>query len=495
MDHNSRTSYRTIMKGTAIFGGVQIFNILINIIRGKIVALFLGPAGLGISALYTSTTSVINQFTGFGLSTGAVKEVSEACETGEKEKVERIAGVLRTLISLSALLAFIVCLAGSPWLSISTFGNYNHTYEFIALSMALFFMTKSTAEAVLLQGTRRLGYLAKSSVTGALAGLVAGTPLYYFYGEKGIVPAMIIMALTTFFINKYFTRKLKLSSVRIPLREVFKEGRQMILFGVTLMITTLFSTIVIYAINIYIRKYGNIDDVGLYQAATSISNQYVGLVFSAMAVDYFPRLSGISNNREKTSEIINLQTDVVLLVITPLLIALILTAPLLINILLTKDFFPVIPLIRWIGLGIFFKALAFPIGYLSFAKGDKKVFFWMEGVCNNISTLILSIAGYRLWGLTGLGIAFTASYCLYLLVLMIVVKLRYGFTANARLLQIIIPLFLALITSFLVFQQNQHALWSYLTTTVILIATSVYVYRMLDKRIGIKEMVRRKLEN
>ena len=41
MSTNSN-SYKSIMKGTAIFGGTQFFAILVNLIRGKLVALFLG---------------------------------------------------------------------------------------------------------------------------------------------------------------------------------------------------------------------------------------------------------------------------------------------------------------------------------------------------------------------------------------------------------------------------------------------------------------------
>ncbi|MFK1880757.1 hypothetical protein ACIXEK_02480 [Bacteroides fragilis] len=47
-DNKDESGYRTILKGTAIFGGVQVFNIVINLIRGKLVALFLGPEGMGI---------------------------------------------------------------------------------------------------------------------------------------------------------------------------------------------------------------------------------------------------------------------------------------------------------------------------------------------------------------------------------------------------------------------------------------------------------------
>ena len=39
-----KNSYRSIAKGSAIFGGTQIYNILIGIIRGKLVAMILTAA-------------------------------------------------------------------------------------------------------------------------------------------------------------------------------------------------------------------------------------------------------------------------------------------------------------------------------------------------------------------------------------------------------------------------------------------------------------------
>lgn len=73
---NKEKEYRSIVKGTAVFGGVQVFQILVNILRGKFIALLLGPAGMGVSALLTSTVNTINQMSSLGLSMGAMRDIS-----------------------------------------------------------------------------------------------------------------------------------------------------------------------------------------------------------------------------------------------------------------------------------------------------------------------------------------------------------------------------------------------------------------------------------
>lgn len=499
MADQNQSSYRSIVKGTAIFGGVQVFNILINLLRGKFIAMLLGPTGMGISSLYTSTTSTITQFTSFGLNLSAVREISAANETGDLEKLSRVARVFRRLVLFTGILAALIAIIGAPWLSNATFGDNNHVWGFITLSIMLFFTANTAAETAMLQGTRRLKYLAKSSLTGAIAGLIVGIPFYYFWGVDGIVPAMIVLAVVTFSVNRYFANKIELTHQKISTWETFKEGKQMLSLGIVMVAASLIGSCALYIINVYIRRTGSVDDVGLYQAATSITNQYVGLVFAAMAVDYFPRLAAVSNDRTKVQETVTHQMEITMLMVVPLLIAIMVTAPLLIRILLAKEFLPVIPIVRWLALGLFFKAFSYPIGYISFAKGDKRFFFWFEGVLGTSMNLIFSLAGYSLWGLNGLGIAFTVALILYTIFLLIASNMRFGFTINTRLLKIFIPLFIALIMSFAVFQINQGFFWGYIITSFILVSVSIYSYKELDKRIGIRELflsrVKRKISH
>ena len=58
--------YQTAFKATALFGGVQVINILVSILKSKIVALWLGTTGFGIMSLFNSATSLIYSITNLG---------------------------------------------------------------------------------------------------------------------------------------------------------------------------------------------------------------------------------------------------------------------------------------------------------------------------------------------------------------------------------------------------------------------------------------------
>lgn len=53
---SGKNSYSHILKYTGLFGGVQGLNILVGVVRNKFTAMFLGPSGMGLLALFNSTS-------------------------------------------------------------------------------------------------------------------------------------------------------------------------------------------------------------------------------------------------------------------------------------------------------------------------------------------------------------------------------------------------------------------------------------------------------
>ena len=133
----TETSYRQIFKATSLFGGVQIVNIIITVIRSKVVALLLGPAGMGIFGLFTTATNLIKEGTGLGLATSAVRTVAEVHAKQNDKELGVIIAVLKKIIWLTALLGALIVLLAAPLISELTFGNRNYTVAFYWLSLSV----------------------------------------------------------------------------------------------------------------------------------------------------------------------------------------------------------------------------------------------------------------------------------------------------------------------------------------------------------------------
>ena len=421
-----QSAYRQIMKATSIFGGVQVFNILIGIIRSKFVAVLLGPTGMGIAGLLAATTGMIAGLTNFGLGTSAIKDISAAHGTGNTVRVSTVVTIFRRLVWITGLLGSIITLAFSQWLSQVTFGNKEYTYAFILISITLLLNQISTGQGVLLRGMREIGYMAKSGMIGSVLGLLTTIPLYYLYGINGIVPGIIVTSVTSLLLTWYFSRKLCIKPVYVSKVRTIAEGKGMLKMGFMISLSGLITLGASYIVRIYISNTGGVDQVGLYNAGFAIINTYVGLVFTAMSTDYYPRLSAVAHSNEKSREVINQQAEIALLILAPIIMVFLVFINWVVIILYSTKFLPVKDMILFAALGMFFKAASWAIAFIFLAKGASKLFFWNE-LFTNIYLLAINIAGYYFWGLTGLGISFLVAYILYLIQVFVVARLKYDF--------------------------------------------------------------------
>lgn len=432
----SENSYRSILKGTSVFGGVQVFQVLVNLVRGKFVAMFLGPEGMGIASLFTASSTTIQRFSSLGLNLAVVKEVSAQSE--DPAALSSLLTVTRRMISMTSLLGALICVVLCVPLSRATFGTPDMAWQFVLLGVAVGLSVAAAGKLSVLQGLHDVRRLSKASLVGGLCGLVVGVPLYWLFGNRGIVPAMVALSLAMYLFYDVSLRRSignDLPRRKLSWRESMPLMKPLLALGVLMMASDLIGSGCTYLLNIFLRVRSDYNTVGLYQAANSVTGQYAGMVFAAMAMDYFPRLSKAASDNKAMAAVVCRQQEIVSLIIAPAMCLLILTAPVIIPVLLTEQYRPVLPLMRWFGLGVLMQALAYPMGYISFAKGNKKLFFWLEGVFGNLLTLLLSCLGFGLFGLNGLGYALVADHLICMAVYYSVNRRLYGFRFSGAALR------------------------------------------------------------
>ena len=486
---NSKQEYKQIIKATSLFGGVQVFNILIAIIRSKVVAVLLGPAGMGIAGLLTSTTGLVSMLTNFGLGTSAVKDIAAANSTGNQLRIAKIVTVFRRLVWATGLLGAIVTLVLSPWLSQLTFGNKDYTLAFIWLSVTLLFKQLTSGQNVLLQGMRKLQYLAKANMLGAVTGLVVSVPVYYYWRIDGIVPALLITAVFTLAIAWYYARKVTISTTNITVQDTVIEGKEMLKMGFMLSVSGLITMGASYIIRIYISNTGGLDDVGLYTAGFAIIGTYVGLVFSAMGTDYYPRLSGVAHNNAKATTLINQQAEVGLLILAPILTVFLIFINWIVILLYSTKFTPINGMVHWAALGMYFKAVSWAIGFILLAKGASKLFFWSE-LLSSVYVLLFNILGYKYGGLNGLGISFAISYIFHLIQVYLIAHYKYQFTFCKEIKQLFAIQLVLGLACFLTIKLVPTP-WAYVAGIPFILASSWVSYKELDKRMDIKSILKK----
>ena len=487
---DNQQSYRKVLNATSLFGGVQVINIIISLVRSKVIALLIGPFGMGISSLLLSTMQLINGVTNLGLERSAVKDISLANNDSNSQDVAKTISVLKKLVWLTITIGVILMIALSPWLSEIAFGNKDYTISFIWISIALLFKQLSSSQLAILQGLRKLKSLAKANLLGNFIGLLITLPLYYFFRIDAIVPAIIIATFMSFVFTYYYSNQIPIDQVSVSRMEAISEGKSMINLGVMLSLSSLITIIVAYLIRIYINFVNGgdalgIKEVGLYNAGFVILNSYVGIIFNAMGADYFPRLSAISEEIIKIRKTVLEQAIIAILLITPIIVLFIAFAPLIITILYSDEFSPIVMMVSWGILGMIFKAVSWSMGYLIIAKGDSKVFI-KTAIGFNAVLFIVNILGYHFGGLEGIGISFFIYYIIHFIAIRIITYYRYDFYFEKGFYKIftftVMMCFLAFSITFI-----PSSILKYSLMSVIIVVSCWYSHKELDKKIGLKD--------
>lgn len=483
-----RNSYSNIIKATSLFGGVQIILIVISIIRSKFIAVLLGPFGMGIAGLITSSTSIISSLTGFGLHTSAVREVSQAHSSGDENRKDRIITVLRVLILLTGITGAIFTFSLSSYLSEWAFGNTDYSPAFKIVSVILIFNQINIGQIVLLQGTFQYKAIAKSTLYGSLLGLLFTIPLYYLCGINGIVPAIILSSLIQLLFSWYYARKFPHKKVNLTIKQFLIEGKEMLTLGFVIAMTGFATQGNTYILKIFISNYGNIADVGLYTAGVAIASMYVGMVLSAMGTDYSPRLAAVARNSTEIIEVINRQAVLLVTVLSPLIILFIVFIKQIIVILYSNKFIATTGMIEWVMLGMIPRAISWSISFSFVARGDSKIFFWNE-IFAALYYLALSIIGYYIIGLTGLGIGFLITYIIYSAHMLLLARKRFKFSFNSNFKKIFLIQIILSTLCFIIIKLTGYNSYRYIIGVLFLLITTWISYNSINKMVNISLVI------
>lgn len=430
------TTYDHVIKYTGLFGGIQGVNLLAAIVRNKLVAVILGPSGLGLISLYNTAMTLLSNATNFGISFSAVRHVSELSEKEDKAELLRFIQVVRSWSIATALLGILVCCLFSPVLSWYCFETWEQWLPFFLLSPVVGLLALSGGELAILKGTRRLRHVGMQSLINSLCTLVISVPIYYVLGESGIVLSLILMALATLLTTMYFSCRSYPFRCSLFSREYLVEGMDMVRLGVAFILAGILGSGVEFVIRAYMMHAGSIEDVGMYNAGYAVTVTYASMVFVAMETDFFPRLSAVNQDIKRSNEVVNKQIEASVLLISPLLIAFLVFLPILLPLLYASSFLPVIGMAQCAVFSMFLRAVALPISYMSLAKGRSAVYLFTEALYD-VCVVAFIIAGYSWWGLRGTGIALSVAAVVDLLLVWGTTRVLYKFRLHGKALRML----------------------------------------------------------
>jgi O-antigen/teichoic acid export membrane protein len=485
----NKNSYSNILKATGLFGFTQLFKLVIGVVNSKLISVFLGPVGMGVFGLLNNTIAIITSATGFGISISGVKAVVDAKEESEA-KLNITLQVLKVWSLVTGGIAALFSIIFSSFLSQWTFGTTDKYYYFIYLALAFLATSFATTQMVILQGLRKIKLIGLVSVLSAFLSLLVNVPLYYFYKIDGLLPAIIATAFIYFLVHWYFTRNLKTAATYLSFKDYFAEGRPLIKLGFLLSLNSVFGYLCAFLIKLFLNQQGQETAlVGFYEVSTVILISYLGLIFNAMGSDYYPRLTAVKNDNFVLSKLVNDQIEIGLLIVVPAVFALYFIAPWLIPLLYSKDFSPVLDVLKLGLFAVILKTIIWPLSFVILAKGNNKQYFKQELISDALY-LMFTYFLFKKWGLVGVGFAMVLHFLTYGFYIFYFVNKNYQIQLQEQtkklIYKVVVLSAFLLVVVFLTEGLTQKAL-----QFVLLILSFVFVYKEFNKRVDVLPFLRK----
>lgn len=447
-------------------GGTQIINMGISVVRTKILALLLGPAGMGLVGLYMTTTGLIGSVAGLGINSSGVRQIAEAVGTNDDNRIARTIVTLRRVSLISGILGmgFVILLA--PFLSRVTFNNNEHVLAISLMSLTLLFNDISAGQSALLQGLRKLRELAASQIFGAVFGALISILLVWRYREKGIVLYLVAISAFGMALSWWYARKVSVKKIIITWKDTWIESKTLLGLGIAFTLQALIGSGTDYLTRILIQRELGMDAVGIYTSTWTLSSYYVGFVLMAMGADFLPRLTASANDNTALNRLVNEQAEIGILIALPGILLTLAVAPWIMEFFYSSAFLSGAEVARWQILGVFVRVVCWPLGYVIIAKG-KSALFTVIATAYGIINISLIYICLKVWKLDGMGISFALSYIFYAIMIHITIHQLTGFAWIKNCLNILkLSLAILLITFlFVKYLPNQWGVYTGLLIT------------------------------
>jgi antigen flippase len=485
-DVDSKHASVAMLKATSAIAGGRLVTIFIAICRTKILAILLGPAGMGVVNLVGSSVDLARVLFAFGLDGATVRKVAEAATIDDPallDQVYRVAARTALFIGSAACLAIA---AVSPLLSAKILGTADHFWWFALAGCSLICTPLLGVQLAFLQGMKQTRSLAICQIIASTVGALLTISLVATMGKIGAIMALLPVSVASLAIHHHFLKHHR-PAIEVPRHfNQFQESRKLLKFGSGFAINGIWLVTAGWLNLIFIRTYygeaRGVLQVGLYGAASTLANFYISILITSMATEFYPSLIQVARDRNAFNRLLNQQTMLSIGLGVPATLGMLACAPLILSLLYSREFIPGSELMRWLLVGMTIRFVTIPLGITLLAVGSPRMIALSELAMGTVM-VIMSYVMLQIHGLTGLGMAMVITNLLQLIGLLWVCR-RLGVFWNPRTTQIVvITLVVALSVLAICTQSEQPA--RYLAAGVIIGAHALYMFGILRHDTGI----------
>ena len=347
---------KPLFRVSSLNGVSVLIKIAIGLITSKIIAIFIGPAGMALVGNLRNFMTTIETVSLLGFQNGTVKYVAEN-ERNESELKRIISTILLTLFSLAVVISIILFALSSYW-NLKIFGSQNqYGFIFKALAIGLPWYVAHLIFVSIINGLGKFSKVIYISIFGNLIGLAVSILLILKMQTFGALLAVVISPSLLFLISYYYINReiniFKSLSLRLFDFSVIKKFSSYTFMAIA---SGVLGPIVFLAIRNNVIKNLGAEQAGYWEAVSRIATYYLMFITTLISLYFLPKLV-LAKSKKKTKIIFKAYFKNVLPIFGLSLVVMYFLRSLIIRVLFSSEFKPVEDLFLWQFTGDFLKAV------------------------------------------------------------------------------------------------------------------------------------------
>ena len=397
-----------------------LIKISIGLVTSKVIALYVGPLGMGLVGNLRNFLSFIESIATLGFQNGIVKYVAEY-----KEDKKQLSILISTVFI--ALTFVVLGISGTLFffaeeinrLLFGTIFNYVAIIQLLALALPWY--VYSAVLISIVNGLGNFKNVIRINIIGNLIGLLVSVILIFQLKTFGALASLIITPSLLFAVSFYYVQKelslwQNLSWRDFEIISIKKLSAYSLMFFVPAVVSPL---VFLEIRNHIIETLGN-NEAGYWEAMSRISTYYLLFITTLASVYFFPRLA-ITKSVSETKLIFWSYYKWILSLFTIGLICIYFLRFYIVKILFTDAFSPVNDLFFWQLVGDVFKAASLILGFQFLAKKMINLFLITEILSLSVQ-YFSSIYFIQYFKIEGIVMAHAFTYFVYLAILVLIFR-------------------------------------------------------------------------
>ena len=391
-----------------------------GLIAAKILAIFIGPAGVYLTGNLRNTLGSLDTFTTLGMQTGVIKYTAE--NENDRLKLYRLLSTvfISTFIMAVVLSLLIFFLSGT--LSDSIFGSdTSYSWVFKVLAFTLPWNAANIIFMAVINGLGKFKQVIGINIAGNIIGVAISGLLIWQLQLTGAFLGLIISPALLFVFSFYIIWKQFEGFPFLDFKN-FDVGvvKRLLSYSLMSVVNAVLSQVIFITIRNTIASETNMDEAGFWESMNRISFFYLMFISTLLTVYFLPKLSVSKDSAETKSVFISYYKSIFPLFIAGCIIVYFLRS-FIVKILFTSEFLPMENLFLWQLIGDVFKVASLILGTQFLAKRMTTAFIVTE-ITSFAVLYFSSIYLIGQFGSEGAVMAHAVTYIIYFIILCVLFR-------------------------------------------------------------------------